>query len=191
MQGEELAGELDDQEVQDDYDKPDDEEGWVAPEVFADVDLIVNFSGGYHIDDLQPDEQVEDESKVTRIIIAYKPSDKRKVKLISVDSVLSARENFVVGLPIRVAKQAPLFVETKILVGFRNNIFTSEEENEKNSHLEDRHPYDVLTHFTSYNEVSFFQRHTEKKFGLWLFSCKCQRSKRVHNHVYPKELDSL
>jgi hypothetical protein len=77
VQGEELAGELDYQEVQDDYDKPDDEEGWVAPEIFADVDLIVNFSGGYHIDDLQPDEQVEDKGKMARIVIACKPSIQR------------------------------------------------------------------------------------------------------------------
>ena len=64
MQGEELSSELDDQEVQDDDNKPDAYESWVCPEVFAEVELIVDLSGGYHVGDLQPDEQVKDESQV-------------------------------------------------------------------------------------------------------------------------------
>ena len=62
---EEVTSVLDDQEVDDNDDNPNDEEGNVVEEALADVDLVVDFSGGEHVDNLKPDEQVEDEGHVT------------------------------------------------------------------------------------------------------------------------------
>jgi len=125
VQGEELASELDDQEVQDDDNKPNAYESWVCPEVFAEVELIVDLSGGYHVGDLQPDEQVEDESQVARILVVSILLLNRRVKGFSVDREKSTRENHFVGLPISVAKSFSLFVEKKIHVGLRDHIFAS------------------------------------------------------------------
>jgi hypothetical protein len=99
------------------------------------------------------------------------------IKGLSIDSIKSTRENFVVGLPIGVAKSTSLDVETKSLVGLRNHIFTAKQENEKNCHLEERHVYNVLSHLAGNNEVVFLQRHAEKKFGLGKFGRKSQRCK--------------
>jgi len=185
MQGEELASELNDQEVNDNDNHPDAQESWISPEVFADVELIVDFSGGYHVYNLQPDKQVEDESQVARILTVSILLLDRMIKGLSIDSIKSTRENFVVGLPIGVAKSTSLDVETKSLVGLRNHIFTAKQENEKNCHLEERHVYNVLSHLAGNNEVVFLHRHAEKNFGLRKLGCKSQSSKRVHNHVYP------
>ena len=68
MQLEELASVLDDQEVNGDNSHPDAHESSVCQEVITDVELIVDLSGGYHVHDLQPDEKVEDESQVARIL---------------------------------------------------------------------------------------------------------------------------
>ena len=125
VQGEELASELDDQEVQDDDNKPDAYESWVAPEVLADVEFIVDLSRGYHVDDLQPDEQVEDESQVARILVVSVLLLNRKVKGFSVDREKSTGENHFVVLPISVAESFSMIVEKKILVGLRDHIFTS------------------------------------------------------------------
>lgn len=126
VQGEEFASELDDQEIQDDDNSPDAQESWVAPEVLANVEFIVDLPGGYHVDDLQPDEQVEDESQVARILIVSVVLLNRNVEGVSADSEKSAREHFVVGLPIGVTKRASLDVETKLHIGLINHKFTSE-----------------------------------------------------------------
>ena len=177
MYRKEPACELDDQEVNDNDNRPDAPESWISPEVFADVQLIVYFSGGYHVYNLQPDEQVEDESQVTRILTVSILFLDRMIKGLSIDSIKSTRENFVVGLPIGVAKSTSLDVETKSFVGLRNHIFTAKQENEENCHLEERHVYNVLSHLAGDNEVVFLQRHAEKKFGLGKFGRKSQRCK--------------
>lgn len=65
MQREELASVLDDQEVDDDDDDPDDQEGRVVKETIAEVLFVMNLPGGNHINDLEPDEKVEDEGHVS------------------------------------------------------------------------------------------------------------------------------
>lgn len=65
MKTEEVASVLDDQEVDDNDDNPNDEESNVVEEALADVDLVVDLSGGKHVDNLEPDEQVENEGHVT------------------------------------------------------------------------------------------------------------------------------
>jgi len=62
---EEVAAELNDEEVDSNDDNPDKDETGVAKEVFEDVNFIVDLSGNNHVDNLKPDEQVEDEGHVT------------------------------------------------------------------------------------------------------------------------------
>ena len=60
-----MASVLDDEEVDDHDDDPDNEEHRVIPEVFADVKFVVDLSSSDHVDNLEPDEQVKDEGHVT------------------------------------------------------------------------------------------------------------------------------
>ena len=65
MKREELSSVLDNKEVDNDNDNPDDEESNVVKETLANVNLVMDLPCGDHVDDLKPDEQVEDESHVT------------------------------------------------------------------------------------------------------------------------------
>lgn len=62
MQREESTGVLNNEEVDDNDNNPDDQESDVVEETVADVLLVMNLPGGNHVNDLEPDEQVEDES---------------------------------------------------------------------------------------------------------------------------------
>ena len=65
MQREERSSVLNDKEVDHNDDNPDHEEGWVVKEATADIDLVVDLPRSNHVNDLEPDEQVEDEGHVT------------------------------------------------------------------------------------------------------------------------------
>ena len=65
MQREEGASELDNQEIDHYDDHPDDEECRVCKEAIAEVELVVDLAGSNHVDDLEPDKQIEDERHVT------------------------------------------------------------------------------------------------------------------------------
>jgi len=65
MKAEEVASVLDDEEVDDHDDDPDNEEHSVIEEAFADVKFVVDLSSSDHVDNLEPDEQVKDEGHVT------------------------------------------------------------------------------------------------------------------------------
>jgi hypothetical protein len=62
---EEGASVLDNAEIHSNDDQPDDQEGRVGEEAVAEVLFVVDLSGGDHVDDLEPDEQVEDEGHVS------------------------------------------------------------------------------------------------------------------------------
>ena len=70
VEREEGTSELNDQEVDSDNNYPDDKEHRVVEEALAEVNLIMDLPGGNHVDDLEPDEEVEDEGHVSgRVII--------------------------------------------------------------------------------------------------------------------------
>lgn len=111
VQGEEGASVLDNAEVHRNDDHPDDQEGRVGPETVADVQFVVNLSGGDHVDDLEPDEQVEDEGHVSgRITINFCVND-RVVEVRTVELVESSREDLCVSKVNFVAKSPSKFVE--------------------------------------------------------------------------------
>ena len=82
------------------------------------------------------------------------------VQLFTVDTVLTAREDLAVLLHMDLFS---VIVELKLLIGLHNQVFTSEEEDEQNDHLEQRHVEDVLTHLAGDHKIVFALRHTVKK----------------------------
>lgn len=66
MNLEELSRELRDQELTDEDDDPDRDKHGVGEETTANVDLVINFSGGNHVEDLHHNENVEENGKVAR-----------------------------------------------------------------------------------------------------------------------------
>jgi len=73
---------------------------------------------------------------------------------------------------------------------FWEEIESEEDDSKKNDCLENRHAQDVLDHFSGNNVFSLPIWWSFKKIIFWCFSSKSKRSKGVHDHIYPKELDS-
>ena len=69
---EESASELNDQEIHDNYDHPNDPESYVrSMGASAWNYLIVDFSRSYHVESLKPEEDVEDKCHMARFISIY------------------------------------------------------------------------------------------------------------------------
>ena len=205
MQGEERARELNDEEVHNDDDDPDNEEGWVVEEASADVLLVMDLPCGDHVDDLKPNEEVEDEGHVTASVSIYVLVlaafysriitlnnifvDNRLIKLIAVEFVASTGEYEVTVFD---ADNLTVWtVVTEHFVGLRDHVFTTEEEDEKNDHLIERHPDDVLGHLARDNEVLLDLGRALEEVRLGKLSCESQRGQRIHDHVDPEELNGL
>jgi len=189
MEREESAGELDDHEVNHDDEHPDDEEGGVGKEAVAQVFLVVDLSGGKHVHDLEPDEQIEDESHVTRrVAVDTWKVDDCLVKFITVDLVESAWED---EITLILANDLSVSIESEFFLRFRDHVLASEQENEEDYHLEEGHIKDVLGHLAGNNEVVFVLRRSFEQVRARQLSSKGQRSQRIHDHVDPKELNGL
>jgi len=172
VEREERASILNDKEVDHDNDYPDDQEGWIVEEALANVQLVMNLSGSNHVNDLKPDEQIEDECHMATgvstdvniltttiwigvfvVCVANFHVFHFFIKFITIDFIQSTREyKFAV---IKANFLAIFAVVTENFVGFRNHVFTTEEEDKENDHLEDGHPNDVLCHLTRHDEVFF------------------------------------
>ena len=101
MQLEEGTSVLDNQVVDNNNDDPDDEESWVSEEVGENVQLIMDLPCGNHVDNLQPDEKVEDESHVARGISINSISLQNCfVEWLAVNTVLTAWEDHTVVLHV-------------------------------------------------------------------------------------------
>lgn len=87
VKGEECTGELDDHEVDANDGNPDEKEGGVSKKALADVKLVVNLSSGDHVDNLEPDEEVEDEGHMARAVDSNKVSALFKSGVIEVKFV--------------------------------------------------------------------------------------------------------
>ena len=207
VQGEERACELNDEEVHSDDDDPDNKEGWVVKETSANVLLVMDLPCGDHVDDLEPNEEVEDKGHVTAsvstgvlVLGAVCPCTiftfrvcieivNRLIQLISVDFVEATGEyEFTV---IDADQFAVFTIVTEHLVGLRDHVFTTEEEDEKNDHLIDRHPNDMLGHLARNNEVLLDLGRAFEEIRLGKLSCERQRGQRIHDHVDPEELNGL
>ena len=203
MKGEEGAGELNDEEVHSDDNDPDDEEGWVVKETSAEVLLVMDLPCGDHVDDLQPNEEVEDESHVTasvsidiHVLSAFSLFSITNIifndcliELITVEFVAAAWE-YVVAVV-----EADLFtvitVVTEHLVGLWDHVLAAEEEDEKHNHLVKRHPNDVLGHLSRHNEVCLALGRALEEVRLGELSGESQRGQRIHDHVDPEKLNGL
>ena len=207
MQREESSSVLNDKEVDHNDDNPDDEEGWVVKEATADVDLVVDLPRSNHVNDLEPDEQVEDEGHMTArvssgvfVFVAICPLtvlafgvgvevNDLFIKFITIDSIQSTREYKIAVF--KVDHLTIFSVVTESFVGFRDHVLTTEQEDKENDHLEDGHPQDVLGHLARYDEVLFDLWWTVEEFRLGELGSQSQRGKRVHDHVDPEKLNSL
>lgn len=176
VQREERSSVLNDKEVDHDDDNPDHEERRIVKEATADVFLVVNLPRSNHVNDLEPDEQVEDESHVTARVsssvcifvticflsvfafgVGVEVND-LFIKLITIDSIQSTREYKVTVINF---DHFTIFsVVTESFVGFRDHVLTTEQEDKENNHLEDGHPQDMLGHLARYDEVLFDLRWT-------------------------------
>ena len=206
VQCEELSRELNDEEVHDYDNDPNYEEGRVVEEACANVDLVMNLPRCDHVNDLKPDEQVEDEGHVTaRVfshvlvlrtitssVIAFRIHFlivNLLVEWITVNMVHATRENEFAVLNIN--HSSVFSVVAKRLVGLWDHVFTAEEEYKEDDHLEDRHPDNVLAHLAGDHEVFLYLGRAFQKLGLGQLGGEGQRGKRIHNHVDPEELNRL
>jgi len=189
---EEVTSELNDEEVDSNNDNPDKDESGVAEEVFEDVNFIVDLSGSNHVDNLEPDEQVEDEGHVTgSVTVGSKYGSivvDLLVKFITIKEVLSTWEDHIILNDIQFLSPEG---EAELLLRLRDHVFTTEKEDEKNNHLEEGHVDNVLGHLARDDKVILVLRRAVKKIILGEFSGKSERRKRIHDHVNPKKLDSL
>ena len=154
VKGEECTGELDDHEVDANDGNPDEKEGGVSKKALADVKLVVNLSSGDHVDNLEPDEEVEDEGHMARAVDSNKVSalcksgvrgvkfvvrqllvPNAKVKLCSVEAVTATWDN-VIAVSVVHERSYCSAVETMFFV-LPDQVLTTEEENEQNDHLEE------------------------------------------------------
>lgn len=86
-----------------------------------------------------------------------------------------------------------LFIVLSVEFSFNTlweEVVSEEDDGEKNNCLENGHAEDVLDHFLGNNVFLLSVWWSLKEIIFWSFSSKSKRSKGVHNHVYPKELDS-
>jgi len=81
-----------------------------------------------HVNDLEPDEEVEDEGHVSGRISVISFLNKL-VKRITVYLVESAREDHLVILDVHSDYWVPL-VETELYIGLGDHVLTTEEEDE-------------------------------------------------------------
>ncbi len=189
MQGEERSSVLDDQEVDGNDKNPDDEEGRVGEETVADVELIMDLSSGKHVDDLEPDEQVEDKGHVSAgVTIDTWRIFELLVELVTVDPVKSSREHIIAWF---IAEIFSVLVESEILIRLGDEVLTSKEEDKEHDHLENGHVQDVLGHLTRDNEIVLDLRRSFEELWARQLGSKGKRSKGIHDHVNPKELNSL
>ena len=128
VEREEGTSELNDEEVDSNDDYPDDEEHRVVEEAIADVLLVMDLSGGNHVNNLEPDEEVEDEGHVAGrvIIIGFLH---KLVKRITVNVVKSAWEDHFAVLDVHIDKRVPL-VETEFFIRLGDHVLTTKEEDE-------------------------------------------------------------
>ena len=188
MQGEERARELNDEEVHNDDDDPDNEEGWVVEEASADVLLVMDLPCGDHVDDLEPNEEVKDEGHVTasvsidvRVLWAVCAITtlgcillvNLLIEFVTVEFVAATGEYEVTVIDADLS--AVETVVTEHLVGLRDHVLTTEEEDEKNDHLVERHPNDVLGHLARDNEVFLDLRRALEEIRLGKLSGESQR----------------
>lgn len=192
MEREEGARVLDDKEVDTHNDDPNDEEHGVAEETIENVFLVVDLLRSNHVNDLEPDKQVENEGHVARIILINKLCVlNRLVELITIDLVKTTGEDALVIEVYFQANKWSQLLEAKLFDGLRDHVLTSEQEDEEDDHLEERHVQDVLGHLSRDYEVVSDLGWSLKKVGSWQFSGESKGSERVHDHVDPKELDGL
>jgi len=176
---EEVTSELDNEEVDNNNDNPDQDESRVFKEAVAKVDFVMDLSGGNHVDNLKPDEQVEDEGHVTGGVTISTTCCficvlNTLVKLVTVDLIKSTREDHIVFNNIQLLSPGG---EAECLVRLRDHVLTTEEEDEKNDHLVDRHPENVLGHLARNDKVVLVLRRAIKKGVLGEISSKSERCK--------------
>ena len=189
MQREESSSELNDQEVDHDDQNPDDQESGISEESIANVELVMDLSSGKHVNNLEPDEQVEDKCHVTgRIAINSWQFNDLLVKLVTVNLEKSSWEDVIVLLH---ADRFSVLVESEFLIRLGDHVLTSKEEDEEYNHLEERHVEDVFGHLTGDNKVISDLRGSFKEFWARQFSREGEGSQRVHDHVNPEELNGL
>ena len=65
MDGDESAEELCTEALNDDDDCPNDHESWVREDTLKDINLIIDFSGANHVENLHENEEIEDDGEVS------------------------------------------------------------------------------------------------------------------------------
>ena len=98
---EEGTSELNDQEVDSNDDHPDDNEGRIIEEPSAEVELIMDLPGTNHVDDLEPNEEIEDEGHVARGVTVVGVLDNH-VKFVTIQLVESTREDHFAILDVHI-----------------------------------------------------------------------------------------
>jgi len=155
---------------------PKDNKHGVSENTFENVELVVNLTSGNHVPDLHEHESVEDESQMARSTVFL-------VNLVKFRAV-----------PVVKATRVDITGRSVVLqsdVRFRDEEFTSEENDEKHNALEDSHPEDVLGHLARHNVISTVLGLALKERGLGELSGQSESSKGVHDQVNPQKLDSL
>ena len=131
MQREEGASVLDNAEVDSNDDEPDNDEGGVGEEVLAQVQLVVNLPSSDHVDNLEPDEKVEDEGHVAGgVTIDHGKINDSIVEIVTVKLKEAAGEHIgVIGVSL-VAHKNSQIVESVLLLRLGDHVLTTEEEDE-------------------------------------------------------------
>lgn len=106
----------------------------MVEDALEDVDLIMNLSGGYHVEDLQPYKEIEYKGHMARTVaIHVLQVYDFLVELISIHRVESTREDHIVFFH---AYQRSILRVTKLGVRLRNQVLSTNKEDKEKSKLE-------------------------------------------------------
>lgn len=190
--------ELDDKEMKNANCQPYSHEHWISGNILEDIEFIINLSRRDHIEDLQENENIEYDGEMSWRSIGCEV-------LVDLGSVKVFYHTIHNGI---VFPSSPIFnwmlfcschCDTKRFIIFNvisslntlwNEFVSKEDKCEKNDNLEQGHTTNVFDHFSWDNIFCFPIWWSFKEFIFWSFSSESERSKRVHNHVYPKKLNS-
>lgn len=192
------SSELDNEELSENNDDPDNHEHSIGEDSIEDVELVIDLSSAKHVKDLHQHKQVENDCQVARWGVPFEVSvDGSTVETLhhSTDDVFSGPilSNLWVWMAFLKLQGESNFLIVPWLSysKFWDEKWSSEHECEKDNSLEDRHSKNVLHHLLGDDVFLLSVWWSLEEVILWKLGGKSQRGKRVHDQVDPQKLDSL
>lgn len=160
--------------------EPKDDEDEILVDTLKDVELVMDLARANHIKDLHNHESGEDKGQMagwTQVLFHFDG-----IKWLTIET----------GAKTGVYHQRfGILVSGVLGINLGKDVLTSEQESEENGTLPEGLTKNVLDHLTANDVIFTVLGWSLQEFWFWQFGGESQGSKRVHDQVHPKQLNSL